>query len=83
MSAPAASRDEGPVPTYRDEAIVLRMHKLGEADRIVTMLTRSPGKVRAVAKGVRRTNSPLAETEAIRCAPGSQMPVAQSDNLRG
>jgi len=45
------------VPTYRDEAVVLRTHKLGEADRIVTMLTREHGKVRAVAKGVRRTSS--------------------------
>jgi len=45
------------VPLYRDDAIVLRTHKLGEADRIVTMLTRSHGKVRAVAKGVRRTSS--------------------------
>ncbi len=45
------------MPTYRDEAIVLRTHKLGEADRIVTMLTREHGKVRAVAKGVRRTSS--------------------------
>ena len=42
---------------YRDEAIVLRTHKLGEADRIVTLLTRENGKVRAVAKGVRRTSS--------------------------
>ena len=42
---------------YRDEAIVLRTHKLGEADRIVTLLTRSYGQVRAVAKGVRRTSS--------------------------
>jgi DNA repair protein RecO (recombination protein O) len=45
------------VPVYRDEAVVLRTHKLGEADRIVTMLTRQHGKVRAVAKGVRRTAS--------------------------
>ncbi len=45
------------MPTYRDEAVVLRTHKLGEADRIVTMLTRAHGKVRAVAKGVRRTAS--------------------------
>jgi len=45
------------VPTYRDEAVVLRTHKLGEADRIVTLLTRRHGKVRAVAKGVRRTSS--------------------------
>jgi len=45
------------VSLYRDEAVVLRTQKLGEADRIVTLLTRYQGKVRAVAKGVRRTTS--------------------------
>lgn len=45
------------MPTYRDEGVVLRTHKLGEADRIVTLLTKGHGKVRAVAKGVRRTSS--------------------------
>ena len=45
------------MPVYRDEAVVLRTHKLGEADRIVTMLTKQHGKVCAVAKGVRRTTS--------------------------
>ena len=42
---------------YRDEGVVLRTQKLGEADRIVTLLTREHGLVRAVAKGVRRTTS--------------------------
>ena len=42
---------------YRDEAVVLRTQKLGEADRIITLLTRDTGRVRAVAKGVRRTTS--------------------------
>jgi DNA repair protein RecO (recombination protein O) len=50
-------RDNGPVSLYRDEGIVLRTQKLGEADRIITLLTRHNGKVRAVAKGVRRTSS--------------------------
>jgi DNA repair protein RecO (recombination protein O) len=45
------------VPLYRDEAVVLRTQKLGEADRIVTLLTRRHGRIRAVAKGVRRTGS--------------------------
>lgn len=45
------------MPLYRDEAIVLRTHKLGEADRIVTLLSRHHGRVRAVAKGVRKTSS--------------------------
>ncbi len=42
---------------YRDHAVVLRSWKLGEADRIVSMLTHDHGKVRGVAKGVRRTKS--------------------------
>ena len=42
---------------YKDEGIVLKTIKLGEADRIVTVFTRSHGKVRAVAKGVRKTKS--------------------------
>src|SRR4051812_37613683 len=46
-----------PMPLYRDETVVLRTQKLGEADRIVTLLTRRHGRVRAVAKGVRRTGS--------------------------
>ena len=47
----------GRMKTYRDDAIVLRCHDLGEADRIITMLSRHNGKIRAVAKGVRRTKS--------------------------
>ena len=42
---------------YRDRGVVLRTYKLGEADRIVVFLTRGHGKVRAVAKGVRKTKS--------------------------
>jgi DNA repair protein RecO (recombination protein O) len=45
------------VGLYRDEGVVLRVQRLGEADRIVTLLTRRTGRVRAVAKGVRRTRS--------------------------
>ena len=45
------------VPTYTDQAVVLRTHKLAEADRIVTVLSRTRGKLRVVAKGVRRTKS--------------------------
>ena len=42
---------------YRDVGIVLRTYKLGEADRIIVFLTQDHGKVRAVAKGVRKTRS--------------------------
>jgi DNA repair protein RecO (recombination protein O) len=49
--------DNEDVQGYRDDGVVLRTHKLGEADRIITLLTRQNGRVRAVAKGVRRTKS--------------------------
>ena len=42
---------------YRDEGVVLKSIKLGEADRIVTLLTRDSGKLSAVAKGIRKTKS--------------------------
>ncbi len=45
--------------TYRDEGVVLRTMRLGEADRIVTLATPEHGKVRAVAKGIRKTKSRL------------------------
>ena len=46
--------------TYRDHAVILRKLDYGEADRIFTLLTRSHGKVGAIAKGVRRPESKLA-----------------------
>ena len=42
---------------YKDEAVVLRTMRLGEADRIVTFVGRGQGRIRAVAKGVRKTKS--------------------------
>jgi DNA repair protein RecO (recombination protein O) len=45
------------VKLYRDQGVVLRTYRLGEADRIVVLLTAGNGKVRAVAKGIRKTRS--------------------------
>ncbi len=45
--------------TYRDQAVVLGSYKFGEADRVVVLLTQNHGKVRAVAKGVRKTKSSI------------------------
>jgi DNA repair protein RecO (recombination protein O) len=42
---------------YRDQGVVLRTMRLGESDKIVTFVTAGHGKVRAVAKGVRKTKS--------------------------
>ncbi len=66
-------------PLYRDHALVLRVQRLGEADRIITLLTRAHGRVRAVAKGVRRTTSrfggrlePFGHID-VQCTEGSSL----------
>ncbi|MEP6478728.1 MAG: DNA repair protein RecO [Rhodoglobus sp.] len=77
------------MPTYRDEAVVLRTHKLGEADRIVTMLSRSHGKIRAVAKGVRRTASKFGSrlepfmVADIQCYIGRSLDIVQQAESLG
>jgi DNA repair protein RecO (recombination protein O) len=65
----------------RDEGVVLRTQKLGEADRIITVLTRGHGRIRAVARGVRRTKSkfgarvePFAHVDVQFFAKGSDFP---------
>jgi DNA repair protein RecO (recombination protein O) len=45
------------MPAYKEQGVVLRSMKLGEADKIVTVMTQGAGKVRAVAKGIRKTTS--------------------------
>lgn len=44
---------------YKTEGIVLRTRNLGEADKIVTLYTRARGKIRATARGARRTRNRL------------------------
>jgi DNA repair protein RecO (recombination protein O) len=66
---------------YRDSGVVLRTIKLGEADRIVTVFTQGHGKVRAVAKGVRKTTSKFgarlepASHVALQCYRGRELDV--------
>ncbi len=45
--------------SYKSRGLVLRQYALGEADRIFSILTPNMGKVRVVAKGVRRPRSKL------------------------
>lgn len=40
-----------------DQGIVLRSYPFGEADRVVVLLSANRGKIRTVAKGVRKTKS--------------------------
>jgi len=66
---------------YRDQGVVLRSIKLGEADRIVTFMTEAHGKVRAVAKGIRKTGSKFggrlepATHVAFQCHRGRELDV--------
>ena len=41
------------------DALVLRTYKLGETSKVVVLLTRERGKLRAVAKGARGSQEPL------------------------
>ena len=45
------------MPTYQADAIVLRRLDYGDADRILTLLTREYGKLAAIAKGARRSKA--------------------------
>lgn len=66
---------------YRDQGVVLRTTKLGEADRIISFMTQGHGKVRAVAKGVRKSGSRFgARLEptshvALQCYRGRELDV--------
>ena len=49
-----------PVPRrYTTDAIVLSRFDLGEADRVLTLITPAGGKLKAIAKGIRRPTSRL------------------------
>jgi DNA repair protein RecO (recombination protein O) len=66
---------------YRDQGVVLRTIKLGETDRIVTIFTQGHGKIRAVAKGVRKPGSRFgARLEptshvALQCYKGRELDI--------
>jgi DNA repair protein RecO (recombination protein O) len=81
------------VTLYRDTGVVLRTYRLGEADRIVVLMTARHGKVRAVAKGVRKVKSrfgarlePISHV-ALLMYEGRQLDVVHQaesiDHLRG
>src|SRR5438552_2126954 len=82
-------RENGWVSLYRDDGIVLRTQDLGEADRIVTILTRRTGRVRAVGKGVRRTKSrfgarlePFTHVDLLLYTGRSLDVITQADSVR-
>lgn len=46
--------------SYETEGIILKQFDIGEADKIITFYTEDRGKVRAVARGARKTTSKIA-----------------------
>jgi DNA repair protein RecO (recombination protein O) len=50
------------MPLHESEAIVLQSYSLGEADRLVSFLSRNKGRVRGVARGARRPKSRFGST---------------------
>jgi len=78
------------VAIYRDDGVVLRTQKLGEADRIVSVLGRKSGRIRAVAKGVRRTRSrfgarlePFTHVDLLLYTGRTLDVITQAETVRG
>lgn len=64
------------MPTFTDEGIVLRRVNYGEADRILTVMTRDSGKIGVIARGVRKPRAKsAAQTDLF---VRSTMQLAQS-----
>src|SRR5215210_3944415 len=64
---------------YKSEAVVIKRSDLGEADKILTIFTPHFGKLRVVAKGVRKMTSRLAGH--VELYTRSQMLLAKARNL--
>ncbi len=74
--------------TFRVEAVILRHQDWGEADRLITLFSRERGKLRAIAKGVRKTRSRKAghlepfNRVSLLLAQGRELPIiTQAETL--
>ena len=57
------------MPLYKTQGIVIKSYNYGEANKILVIFTRDYGKIRAVAKGIRRTKSKFgASLELFSCS---------------
>jgi DNA repair protein RecO (recombination protein O) len=65
--------------TYQTEAIIIKHHKFGEADRVLTLYTPAQGKLRAIAKGTCRPGSKLGGH--VELLTYSQLLLARGRNL--
>lgn len=64
---------------YRTEAVVLKRTDFGEADRLLTLYTPGLGKLRAIAKGIRRPTS--RKSGHLELFSHSQLLIARGRNL--
>jgi len=64
---------------YQTAGIIIKRHKFGEADRLLTLFTTDCGKVRAIAKGAMRPGSKLGGH--VELLTHSQMMLARGRNL--
>jgi len=65
--------------TFKTKGIILKRTNLGEADRILTIFTEKQGKIKAIAKGIRKTLSRLAGHLEPFCLVNLQ--IAEGRNL--
>lgn len=65
--------------TYKSEGIILKRVNFGEADRMLTILTRQHGKIRALAHGVRRPTS--RKSSSVELFVRSELFFAKGRNL--
>ena len=66
-----------PIPRrYTTDAIVLSRFDFGEADRILTLITPASGKIKAIAKGIRRPTSRIGAASSRSPSSRSRSPEA-------
>lgn len=64
---------------YKTNGIILKRTNLGEADRILTILTSDHGKIKVIAKGVRKIKSKLSGSLELFCL--SSLQIVEGRNL--
>lgn len=76
------------MPLYKTTGLVIKRTNLGEADRIITLITKDYGKLRAIARGVRKINSKQAghleifSITQLMLAKGKNLDVITSARLK-
>lgn len=64
---------------YKTRGIIIRRTNFGEADRIITLLSADRGKIKAIAKGIRKINSRLSGNLELFCL--TNFNIAEGKNL--